>query len=43
MRHVVIGLALVGLLVGLSACGDASPELKKVGEKAGETWDAFKT
>ena len=42
MRQLVTWLAVVGLLLGLAACGDTSPELKKVGEKAGETWDAFK-
>lgn len=43
MRQLVMWVAVLGLLLGLAACGDTSPELKKVGEKAGETWDAFKT
>lgn len=30
------------LLTGLTACGEPSPEAKKVQSKMGETWDAMK-
>ena len=42
MKHLVLVLTAVGLLVGLAACGDPSPELKNVGAKAGELWNAAK-
>ena len=42
MRTLPSLLALLALLLVVPACGEASDELKTVGDKLGETWDAVK-
>ena len=43
MRTVAMILALAFVAAPLGGCGKPSDELKKVGTKMGETWDAVKS
>jgi len=42
MRTLPLLLALLALLLSVPACGEPSEELKTVGDKLGDTWDAVK-
>lgn len=42
MRTLPLLLAALALLLTVPACGEPSDELKTVGDKLGETWDAVK-
>ena len=42
MRNLPCLLALLALLLCVPACGEPSEELKTVGDKLGQTWDAVK-